>query len=79
LGYAYIDPAIHLIDEASTGTCISVEMKTSLFEMMKHRRIADMKEIDEINDIVAVTKAVAGTINFGKRGRRVYSRSNIYS
>ena len=66
LGYAYLDPAINLIDEASTGTCISVELKTSLFEMMKHCWIADMKEMNEINYIVAVSKAVAGTTNFGK-------------
>ena len=54
----------NLVDEASTGSCISVEL--ILFEMMKHRLISKMKELDEIYDIVAVTKAVAGTTNFGK-------------
>ena len=65
LNFAYLDPAINLIDEASTGTCISVELKTSLFEMMKYQWISDMKEKDAIDDVIVVSKAVAGTSNFG--------------
>ena len=66
LSFANLDPPINLVDESSTGSCISVELKTSLFEMMKHRWISDMKETDGINDVIAVTKAVAGTTNFEK-------------
>ena len=33
--------------------------------MMKYRWISDMKEIDAIDDVIAVSKAVAGTSNFG--------------
>ena len=66
LSYVHLNPPIGLVDEASNGVCISVEMKTSLFEIMKFRWIHDMKEIFEINDIVGVSKAVAGSTNFGK-------------
>ena len=66
LSFANIDPAFNLVDKSSTGSCIREELKTSLFDMMKHRWISDMKETEGINDIIAVTKAVAGTNNFGK-------------
>ena len=66
LSFVHLNPPIDLVDEASNGVCISVEMKTALFEILKHRWIHDMKLEDEINDIVAVSKAVAGTVNFGQ-------------
>ena len=66
LGFADINPAIALMDEATNGSCISVELKTSLFELMKQRWIGDIKEMEGIDDIIPITKAVAGTINFGK-------------
>ena len=58
LSFANIYPPINLVDESSTGSCISVVLKTSLFEMMKR--------CVEIVDVVAITKAVAGTTNFGE-------------
>ena len=66
LSFANIYPPINLVDESSTGSCISVVLKTSLFEMMKHSWRFDMKRCVEIVDVVAITKAVAGTTNFGE-------------
>ena len=42
LSFDNIDPPINLVDESSTVSCISVVLKTSLFEMMKHRWISDI-------------------------------------
>ena len=40
--FAYLDPPINLVDEASTHSCIGVEIKTSLLYMIKHRWISDI-------------------------------------